>query len=157
MHGSDGLHGLPPSEAALRRRQRQRAAAISERMKSVGELQDVVKFLLQIAIAIFEVFEKMKAASELPDVIKFSRLFTQHGETKKAEDICEKMRSAGELPDGLTFNSLSVADCAKQGEVKKADEVFDNMKSASELPDEVKLNSLIIQYGETNKAEEICV
>ncbi len=42
-----------------------------------------------------DVFEKMKSASELPDALKFNSLITQHGETKKTEEICEKL-SAGE-------------------------------------------------------------
>ncbi len=31
----------------------------------------------------------MKSASEFPEEVMLSRLITQHGETKKAEDICE--------------------------------------------------------------------
>ncbi len=50
-----------------------------------------------------ETSEKMRSAGELPDVVMFNSLIgggggAKHGDIKKAEEIFEKTRSAGELP-----------------------------------------------------------
>ncbi len=67
------------------------AEEVFEKMRSASELPDVVKFNSLDIKKAAEVFEQMKSASELPDVLKCNSLIgggrTQHGETKKAEEI----------------------------------------------------------------------
>jgi hypothetical protein len=71
-------------------------------MRSAGELPNEVTFNSSIgkgcaeqghAEKAVEAFEKMKPASELPDEGKFNGWSTQHGETKRSEEICEEMKS----------------------------------------------------------------
>ncbi len=78
------------------------------------------------------------SACGLPDVVKFNSLIgTQHGDTKKAEEICKNMKLAGDLPNVVTFSSLCGGGGTKHGATKKAEKISEKMRSAGKLPDAV--------------------
>ncbi len=83
-----------------------------------------------------EIFVKMRSAGELPDVVTFSSLLNdraKQGDIKKVEEIFEWRRAGGMLPNVATFSSLVKNAAENVEKMKSASELPDEVKVNSSI------------------------